>query len=338
MREPLRNIVKLKSIGDLTPENPFFLAPMAGITDAPARRIARQAGASLTYTEMVSAKALYYDDKKTVRLLDAYPDEGPYAIQIFGHEPDIMAYAVRKLAGRTNSLIDINMGCPVPKIVKNGEGSALMKDPGLVYEIVKAVSESAGKPVTVKIRAGFSEETKNAVDVARAVEKGGAAAVAIHGRTREQYYSGKADWSVIKDVRQAVSIPVIGNGDIVDADSAERMFDETGCDFVMVARAARGNPWIFRDLEALWEGEPEPEPVTIEERIDMLLRELSELIELKGEYTAVREMRSITGWYLKGVPGAVSVRRMINTVTEAADMEALIKNLYPAAQKHDIIL
>ncbi|MBQ1407824.1 MAG: tRNA dihydrouridine synthase DusB [Eubacterium sp.] len=319
--------MKLKSIGDLTPENPFFLAPMAGITDAPARRIARHAGASLTYTEMVSAKALYYDDKKTAKLLDSYPDECPYAIQIFGHEPDIMAIAARKLRGRTNSLIDINMGCPVPKIVKNGEGSALMKDPGLVREIVGAVSEAARKPVTVKIRAGFSENSRNAVEVARAAEEGGVAAVAVHGRTREQYYSGRADWSVIADVRQAVSIPVIGNGDVVDVDSAVRMFDETGCDFIMVARAARGNPWIFRDLKALWEGEPSPGPASIDERIGMLLRELSELTELKGEYTAVREMRSITGWYLKGVPGAVSVRREINRITDPDSMIELLCGL-----------
>ncbi len=317
---------KLK-IGNLQLENPFFLAPMAGITDAPTRRLCKEQGAALTYSEMVSGKGLWYKDKNTGKLLQIYEDEKPMAIQIFGHEPDVMAFTARELDSYENALLDINMGCPVPKIVKNGEGSALMKNPDLVYDIVSAVVKNSSKPVTAKIRAGWDENSLNAVEVAHAISAAGAAAVAVHGRTREQFYSGNADWSVIAKVKRAVDIPVIGNGDVVDAESALRMMDETGCDFVMVGRGALGNPWIFRELEAAWKGEPAPEKPTTEDKKQMMLRHFRDLMEMKGEYAAVREMRKHVGWYLKGVHGAASFRGAVNQITKADLLEEAILNI-----------
>ena len=315
------------AIGNVNLENPYILAPMAGITDAPMRRQARQMGASLTYSEMVSAKGLYYGDKKTERLLFQYPDEGPTAVQIFGHEPEIIAFAARALDDRPNVILDINMGCPVPKIVKNGEGSALMKDPELIRRIVEAAVSNTSKPVTVKIRAGFTENTINACECAQAAEAGGAAAVAVHGRTREQFYSGHADWSVIADVKAAVSIPVIGNGDVVDVASAHALLEQTGCDLLMVGRGALGNPWIFRDLKRDFEGLPPAEAPTLADRIAAMQRNLTELRELKGDYVAVREMRKICGWYLKGVHGSAAFRREINQITDADELAARIAGI-----------
>lgn len=314
-------------IGNLQLENPFFLAPLAGITDAPTRRLCREQGAALTYSEMVSGKGLWYKDKNTGKLLQIYEDEKPVAIQIFGHEPDVMAFTARELDSYENALLDINMGCPVPKIVKNGEGSALMKNPDLVYDIVSAVVKNSSKPVTAKIRAGWDENSINAVEVAHAISAAGAAAVAVHGRTREQFYSGNADWSIIAKVKRAVDIPVIGNGDVVDAESALRMMDETGCDFVMVGRGALGNPWIFRELEAAWKGEPVPEKPTTEDKKQMMLRHFRDLMELKGEYAAVREMRKHVGWYLKGVHGAAAFRGAVNQITKADLLEEAILNI-----------
>ena len=311
---------RIRKIGDLEPENPFFLAPMAGISDAPMRRICRQMGASLVYTEMISAKGLYYGDKKTERLLRIYEEEKPTAIQIFGHEPDIIAYAADKLNDREHAVLDINMGCPVPKIVKNGDGSALMKKPELVEKIIRAAVTATDRPVTAKIRAGFDEHSRNAVEVALAVEAGGGSAVAVHGRTREQFYSGQADWSVIADVKKAVRIPVIGNGDVTDPESAARLMDESGCDFVMIGRAVRGNPWIFRDLRCCWEGREAPPRPDKEEKKEMMRRQFRELIALKGEYAAVREMRKIAGWYLRGVPGGAKKRTVINTIIDPNQM------------------
>lgn len=310
-------------IGGLELDNPFFAAPLAGVTDAPYRRLCRRFGAALVYSEMVSAKGLYYNDKKTEQLLYIYEDEKPTAYQVFGSDPEIMAYAAAELERRDNVILDVNMGCPVPKIVKNGEGSALMKDPERVYRIISAMTKAASKPVTAKIRAGFDESSKNAVEVAKAIEAGGAAAVAVHGRTREQYYSGHADWSIIAEVKKAVSIPVIGNGDVTDGKSAMAMMNETGCDFVMIGRGALGNPWIFRELTAAWKGEAY-EPPTLEEKKKIMLEQLDMMIELKGEYGAVREMRKFVGWYLKGAPGSASFRGSVNQITEAGELRRAI--------------
>lgn len=314
-------------IGNAGLSAPFLLAPLAGITDGPFRRLCSQAGAALVYSEMVSAKGLWYGDKNTGKLLEILPGEGPAAYQLFGHEPEIMAFAVRKLDSRMNVIFDINMGCPVPKIVKNGEGSALMKNPDLVYDLVAAAVKNTSKPVTVKIRAGWDEESVNAVEVARAVSAAGASAVAVHGRTREQYYSGKADWSVIAAVKRAVNIPVIGNGDVTDAASGIRMMEETGCDFVMVGRGALGNPWIFSELTAAWRGEPLPPPPTKEEKKAMMIRHFNDILELKGEYVAVREMRKHVGWYLKGVHGAAAFRGKINGINSADELRRAIDGI-----------
>ena len=311
-------------IGNIELDNPFFAAPLAGVTDAPYRRLCRRFGAALVYSEMVGAKGLYYNDKKTEQLLYVYEDEKPTAYQIFGSDPEIMAYAARELEERENVILDVNMGCPVPKIVKNGEGSALMKNPELVYRIISAMTKATDKPVTAKIRAGFDSSSINAVEVAKAIEAGGAAAVAVHGRTREQYYSGRADWSVIADVKKAVNIPVIGNGDVTDGKSALAMMEETGCDFVMVGRAALGNPWIFSQLKAAWKG-VEYDPPTLEEKKKVMLEQLDMMIELKGEYGAVREMRKFVGWYLKGAPGSAVFRGSVNQITDAAELKRAIE-------------
>lgn len=240
------------NIGNVRLANPFLLAPLAGVTDAPFRRICGEMGAGLVYSEMVSAKGLWYKDKNTDRLLEILDGEAPVAYQIFGHEPEIMAEAVHMLNERNHVLLDINMGCPVPKIVRNGEGSALMRDPDLAQRVVEAAVSASTKPVTVKIRAGWNDAEKNAVEVAQAIEAGGASAVAVHGRTREQFYSGNADWDIIAAVKAAVRIPVIGNGDVTDVTAAYRMMQETGCDFVMIGRGALGNPWIFESLARAW--------------------------------------------------------------------------------------
>lgn len=240
------------NIGNVRLANPFLLAPLAGVTDAPFRRICGEMGAGLVYSEMVSAKGLWYKDKNTDRLLEILDGEAPVAYQIFGHEPEIMAEAVHMLNERKHVLLDINMGCPVPKIVRNGEGSALMRDPDLAQRVVEAAVSASTKPVTVKIRAGWNDAEKNAVEVAQAIEVGGASAVAVHGRTREQFYSGNADWNIIAAVKDAVRIPVIGNGDVSDVTAAYRMMQETDCDFVMIGRGALGNPWIFESLARAW--------------------------------------------------------------------------------------
>lgn len=304
---------------------PFLLAPLAGVTDAVMRRICFREGASLAYTEMVSAKGLYYGDRKTESLLYIPEDAGPTSIQIFGSDPEIMGYAAEKLSERNNFSLNINMGCPVPKVVRNGDGSALMKDPDLVYDVVRAVADKAGKPVSVKFRKGFDDDHINAVEIAKACEAAGAAAVIVHGRTREQYYSGKADWSIIRQVKEAVDIPVIGNGDVFTGADGVRMMKETGCDLVMVARGAQGNPWIFRELMAAWRGEPEPEKPSASEVRDMMYQHLDQLVELKGEYAAVREMRKHIAWYTKGRKNGASIRKAVNQIESARQMKEAIR-------------
>ena len=312
-------------IGNLELKNPWLLAPMAGFTDAVMRALCEEQGAALTYTEMVSAKGLYYGGSKTGDITYIPDGAGPTAIQIFGSEPEIMAFAARELESHPNVILDINMGCPVPKVVRNGDGSALMKDPGLVHDIVKAVTAATKKPVTVKIRKGFEDDRPNAVEVALAAQEGGASAVCVHGRMRGQYYSGLSDRGIIKDVKDALRIPVIASGDVTDAASGMSMLDETGCDMVMIGRAALGDPWIFRELDAAFRGEAIPPRPTDEERISMMIRHLEMLCGLKGEDTGVKEFRKFIIRYTKGMRGAASMRRSANDAASLEDMKEVIK-------------
>ncbi len=313
-------------IADLELNNPWLLAPMAGFTDAVMRTLCDEQGASLTYTEMVSAKGLYYGGKrsKTAELTYIPEGAGPTAIQIFGSEPEVMAFAARVLENFPNKILDINMGCPVPKVVRNGDGSALMQDPHLVYDIVKAVCDATDKPVTIKTRKGFTDDRPLAVEVALAAQEAGAAAVCIHGRTRSQYYSGAADRSIIRDVKQALDIPVIASGDVTDAESGMSMMRETGCDLVMIGRGALGNPWIFRELDAAYKGEDIPGRPSPEEICEMMIRHLDMLASLKGEHVAVREFRKYIMRYTKGMKGASSLRRSACEITDIGEMRALI--------------
>lgn len=312
------------TIGNIELRNNVILAPMAGVTDLPFRVLCKEQGAGLLCMEMVSAKAIYYGSKNTEELMKISPAEMPVSLQLFGSDADIMADMAKKIEEKPFAVLDINMGCPVPKVVNNGEGSALMKNPKLAEEIITKMVKAVKKPVTVKIRKGFDEAHLNAVEMAKIAEASGAAAVAVHGRTREQYYAGKADWDCIRAVKEAVKIPVIGNGDVTDALSAERLLKETGCDGVMVGRAAQGNPFIFREItEYLETGVIPPKPTPAEVRAT-IERHARMQMEEKGEYTGVREMRKHLSWYTVGYPNSAKYRQMINSMET---MEELLHSL-----------
>ncbi len=311
-------------IGTVKLANRVFSAPMAGVTDRAFRLIAREMGCGLVYTEMVSDQALLYGNKKTMRMVDFSGEQSPLSVQIFGSDVEYMKQAAKIVAARGADIIDINMGCPAPKIAKNNEGCALMKNPELAFQIVKAVVQAVDKPVTVKMRKGWDENSINAVELAVKVTEAGAAAVAVHGRTREQFYSGEADWEIIRQVKEAVDVPVIGNGDIKKPQDAARMMEVTGCDAVMIGRAAMGNPWIFsQTINYLNTGEllPDPEP---EERINMALRHLNLIVQDKGEYIGVAEMRKHAAWYTKGFPGAAQLRQSINCCKTPEELKEVL--------------
>ncbi|AEF18010.1 TIM-barrel protein, nifR3 family [Thermoanaerobacterium xylanolyticum LX-11] len=313
-------------IGDVEIKNNVFLAPMAGVTDKPYRCICSEMGCGFTYTEMVSAKGLYYESENTEFLTDIDDDEN-VALQIFGSDPYIMGEIAKRLNTSNAKVIDINMGCPTPKIVKNGDGSALMLKPELAESVIKAVVKNSSKPVTIKIRKGWDDAHVNAVEIAKMAENCGVKAVAVHGRTREQFYSGNADWDIIKKVKDNLKIPVIGNGDVFSPEDAKRMIDETGCDAVMVGRGAEGNPWIFkRILHYLNTGELLPEPI-VSEKIDMILRHLDVMIEYKGEHIGILEMRKHIAWYLKGIRGASKIKQMVFTMSNYKEIKDLLLSI-----------
>ena len=352
------NKLKPLVIGDITIEHPLALAPMAGVTDLPYRLLCKEQGAGMMCTEMVSAKGLYYGNRKSEPLMATDPKEIPVAIQIFGSDPEIMGQMAAKVNDGRFQMIDINMGCPVPKIVNNGDGSALMKNPELAGKVIKAVVDAVDIPVTVKIRKGFNDELINApemaqvaqengaaaiavhdhinaVEIAKIAEEAGASAVAVHGRTREQYYSGTADWSIIRKVKEAVDIPVIGNGDITCAKDVLRMQEETGCDGFMIGRRAKGNPWIFKEILHFFEtGEEMPRP-SLEEVVAMMLRHGQMMIDFKGEYIGVREMRKHVAWYTFGFPGAAKLREKVNHTETYEDLEELLQNYLKATNGRD---
>lgn len=316
-------MMKPLQIGNLCIDRPVILAPMAGVTDLPFRVLCREQGCGMVCTEMVSAKAITYKNKNTFLLMETVPQERPVSLQLFGSDSDIMAEAARMIADRDFDVLDVNMGCPVPKVVNNGEGSALMKQPELAGRIVRGLVEAIDKPVTVKIRKGFDDDHINAVEMAKIAEANGAAAVAVHGRTREQYYSGKADWEIIAKVKDTVSIPVIGNGDIFTPEDAKNMMEQTNCDGVMIGRGAQGNPWIFHQIKTYLETGMVPEKPPFSEVCRMILRHAKMQIEWKGEKRGMREMRSHAAWYTAGYPHSASLRRAMNTVETYEQLEEL---------------
>lgn len=319
--------MKQLKIGNVLLENSYVLGPMAGVTDLPFRLLCKKQGAGLLCMEMVSAKGIFYNNKNTESLLQIHPEEVPVSLQFFGSDPKIVSEMAKRVEERPFSILDINMGCPVPKVVRNGEGSALMKNPKLVYELVSATVKAIKKPVTVKIRKGFDDEHINAVEIAKIIEEAGAAEVAVNGRTREQYYSGKADWEIIRQVKEAVSIPVIGNGDVTSGEKAIAMREQTGCDGVMIARGAQGNPWIFSELLEYERTGRLPDRPDVEEIKQTMLRHARLQIEYKGDFTGIREMRKHVAWYTKGLHGAARLRDQINQVESYAELENLLTSL-----------
>lgn len=314
----------MRKIANVTIENPFVLAPMAGVTDLPFRILCKEQGAGLLCMEMVSAKAIQFNNKNTLELLRTDEREHPVSLQLFGSDPEIISRMAQKIEELPFDILDINMGCPVPKVVNNGEGSALMKNPRLMGEIVEKTVRAIKKPVTVKIRKGFTEDSVNAVEAAKILEQSGAAAIAVHGRTREQYYSGKADWDIIRQVKEAVSIPIMGNGDVTTPEDAMAMMEHTGCDFVMIGRAVRGNPWIFARMNHYFRtGKHLPKP-SVEEVREMMLRHARMQLELKGDYTGIREMRKHVAWYTAGMPHSAKLRGKINEVETYEELEKII--------------
>ena len=319
-----QSMIKPLQIGSVTLPNNLILAPMAGVTDLPFRLLCKEQGAGLLCMEMVSAKAILYKNKNTEALLSIDERELPVSLQLFGSDPDIISKIAHQIEERPFDILDLNMGCPVPKIVNNGEGSALMKNPKLAGEIIEKTAKAIKKPVTVKIRKGFDDDHVNAVEMAKIAEASGAAAVAVHGRTREQYYSGKADWDIIRQVKEAVSIPVIGNGDLLSAEDVIAMYEQTGCDGFMIGRGAQGNPWIFRQVLHYFETGEKLEKPSFEEVTEMMLRHAKMMLEFKGEYTGIREIRKHGAWYTAGYPNSAKLRVMINEVETYNQLEELL--------------
>ncbi|MFL8675324.1 tRNA dihydrouridine synthase DusB [Clostridioides sp. GD02404] len=303
-------------IGNLELKNKVFLSPMAGVTDLPFRLICKEQGCGLLYTEMINGKALCYDDENTKKMLKIEEEEHPVAVQIFGSEPDFMGRAAEIMNDYSNEILDINMGCPAPKVVKNGDGSALMKNPKLAEKVLKAVVKNSKKPVTLKIRKGWDDNSVNAIEIAKIAEACGISALAIHGRTREQFYTGKADWNIIAEIKKNLNIPVIGNGDVFTIEDSINMLDKTGCDAIMIGRGAQGNPWIFKRINHYMNtGEILPEP-TLNEKISTAIKHLKLAVEEHGEYVAVREMRKHIAWYLKGLRNSARLRDEINKIED----------------------
>lgn len=314
-------------IGSVELENPVALAPMAGVTDLPFRLLCKEQQAGLVCMEMVSAKAIFFGNKNTEKLMEIHPQERPISLQLFGSDPDIISEMAQKIEEKPFDILDLNMGCPVPKVVNNQEGSALLKNPALIGKIVEKTAKAIRKPVTVKIRKGFDREPIDILEIAHIIEESGAAAIAVHGRTREQYYSGEADWEVIRQIKETVSIPVIGNGDVDSPQKAKQMMDETGCDGVMVGRAARGNPWIFSQIRSYLENGALESPPDKEQIRQMILRHARLLAKYKGEYTGIREMRKHVAWYTAGMPHSTQLRRQVNQLEKYEDLEKLLKDM-----------
>ena len=305
---------------DFEVENEVFLAPMAGVTDLPFRLICKELGCGLLYTEMINAKALCYDDKNTKKMLNILDEEHPVAVQIFGSEPEFMGKAAQILNDYPNEILDINMGCPAPKVVKNGDGSALMRNPKLAGQVLDQVVKNSKKPVTLKIRKGWDDNSINALEIAKIAEDRGICAITIHGRTREQYYSGQADWDIIGEVKSQISIPVIGNGDVTSVEDAIRIKDHTGCDAIMIGRGAQGNPWIFKRIDHYMKTGQLLDPPSKDEKIDIAIKHMGLAIKEHGEYVAVREMRKHIGWYLKGMKHSARFRDQINHMVTAKEV------------------